>query len=313
MDAARSMGLKVETTGPGVAGTTTLVRSTTMGMLDGQVAVVTGAASGIGAATARRLHTEGAAVLLADIQDEPGQSLADELGDRAAYIHCNVARETDVESALADAVDRWGRLDVLHNNAGFGGVSGPIEDTTNQEWDETLAVLLSSVFYGTKHATPIMREQGGGSIINTASVCGLHAGIGSHVYTVAKHGVVGLTRSSAVELAEYAIRVNAVCPGYIATGLMANRALSEVGQDELQARLAKARDRIDNAQPLPRSGEPTDIAAMVAWLASDDSQWVTGTTQIVDGGLTVGKPWRKLPRGITERRQPRLYAPGSYE
>ncbi|MGF1596787.1 MAG: SDR family NAD(P)-dependent oxidoreductase [Acidimicrobiales bacterium] len=284
-----------------------------MGALDDRVAVVTGAASGIGAATARRLVGDGARVLLTDIQDEPGESLAAELGERAAYRHCNVAREDDVAAAVAEAVDRWGGLDVIHNNAGFGGIAGPLEETTDEEWNQTLAVLLSSVFYGIKHATPALRARGGGSIVNTASVCGLYAGIGSHVYTVAKHGVVGLTRTSALELAEHDIRVNAVCPGYIATGLAANRSLSEVGGEEMAERLDQARERLGNSQPMDRAGEPDDIAAMVAWLASDDSRWVTGTTQIVDGGLTVGRPWRKQPRGITERRQPRLYAPGSYQ
>ncbi|MDH3678897.1 MAG: glucose 1-dehydrogenase [Acidimicrobiia bacterium] len=284
-----------------------------MGLLDDRVAIVTGAASGIGAATAKRFVAEGAKVLLADIQDEAGEELVTELGGNTAFLHTNVARETDVEAAVAEAVDRWGGLDVIHNNAGFVGVTGPLEDTTDQEWHETLDVLLSSVFYGTKHATPAMRERGGGSIINTASVCGLVAGIGAHAYTVAKHGVVGLTRSTALELAEYNIRANAVCPGYIATGLSAGRSVSEVDQDELQARLAKARAAMDNSQPLPRMGEPSDIAAAVTWLASDDSHWVTGTTQIVDGGLTVGKPWRKQPGAMAEKRPIRMYAPGSYE
>ena len=283
-----------------------------MGVLDDRVAIVTGAASGIGAGTARRFVAEGASVLLTDIQDEAGTALADDLGPKAAYLHCNVANEGDVEAAVSEAVDRWGGLDVLHNNAGFVGVTGPLEETTSDEWDQTLAVLLSSVFYGTKHATPAMRERGGGSIINTASVCGLEAGIGSHVYTVAKHGVVGLTRSTALELAEYNIRVNAVCPGYIATGLAAGRSVSDVDDEEMQARLAKARSYTDNSQPLARTGEPADIAAAVTWLASDDSQWVTGTTQIVDGGLTVGKAWRKQPAVMTEKRPIRMYAPGSY-
>ena len=284
-----------------------------MAMLDGRVAIVTGAASGIGAATARRFVTEGAKVLITDIQDEPGQALADELGENAAFLHTNVARESDVEAAVAEAVDRWGGLDVIHNNAGFVGVTGPLEETTDQEWQETLAVLLSSVFYGTKHATPAMRERGGGSIINTASVCGLVAGIGTHAYTVAKHGVVGLTRSTALELAEYNIRANAVCPGYIATGLSAGRAISEIDDAELQRRLTRARSVMDNSQPMPRMGEPADIAAAVTWLASDDSEWVTGTTQVVDGGLMAGKPWRKQPPGVSEKRPIRMYPPGSYE
>lgn len=283
-----------------------------MGMLDDRVAIVTGAASGIGAGTARRFVAEGASVLLTDIQDDPGQALADELGPNAAFLHCNVANEGDVRAAVSEAVDRWGGLDILHNNAGFVGATGPIEETTNDDWDQTLAVLLSSVFYGTKHATPAMRARGGGSIINTASVCGLEAGIGSHVYTVAKHGVVGLTRSTALELAEYNIRVNAVCPGYIATGLAAGRAVSDVDGQEMQQRLDRARSHTDNSQPIARTGEPSDIAAAVTWLASEDSQWVTGTAQVVDGGLIAGKAWRKQPGAMTERRPIRMYAPGSY-
>ena len=281
--------------------------------LAGKVAIVTGAASGIGAATARRFVAEGAKVLLTDIQDEVGQDLADELGMDAEFRHCNVAREADVESAVASAVERWGRLDIMHNNAGFGGVSGPIEATTADGWASTIDVLLTSVFYGTKHSTPAIRSGGGGAIVNTASVCGLQAGIGSHVYTVAKHGVIGLTRSTALELAEYGIRVNAVCPGYIATGLSAGRARSEIDEAEMDARLDRARDWARDAQAINRMGEADDIAAAVAWLASDDSPWVTGTAQVVDGGLLNGRPWRKLPRAITEARPVRLYAPGSYE
>ncbi len=280
--------------------------------LAGRVAVVTGAASGIGAATAQRLVADGAKVLLADIQDDVGESLAASIGDAAAYRHCNVASEDEVAATIGEAVERWGGLDILHNNAGFGGVSGPIETTTAQGWASTMDVLLTSVFFGTKHAAPVMRAGGGGSIINTASVCGLQAGIGSHVYTVAKHGVIGLTKSTALELAEHNIRVNAVCPGYIATSLAAGRARSEVDESEMQQRLERAREWGGNAQPMERMGEPEDIAAAVAWLASDDSAWVTGTAQTVDGGLMAGRAWRKLPRAITEDRPVRLYAPGSY-
>ena len=284
-----------------------------MGLLDDRVAIVTGAASGIGAATARRLVAEGARVLLTDIQDEAGAELAEALGERAAYRHVNVVDEAQVADAVADAVERWGGLDVLHNNAGFVGVTGPIEETTGTEWTQTLDVLLTSVFYGIKQATPAMRARGGGSIINTASVCGFQAGIGTHAYTVAKHGVIGLTRSTALELAEHDIRVNAVCPGYIATGLSAGRAVSSVEADEFDERLDKARERMGQSQPLTRMGEADDIAAAVAWLASDQSGWVTGTSQVIDGGLTTGKPWRKQPPAMTERRDIRLYAPGTYE
>jgi len=287
-----------------------------MGVLDDRVAIVTGAASGIGAATARRLAAEGARVLLTDIQDEAGESLAAELaggpGGDAAFRHTNVVDEDQVAAAVAEAVDRWGGLDVIHNNAGFGGVSGPLEETTATEWHETMDVLLTSVFFGIKHAAVAMKARGGGSIVNTASVCGFQAGIGSHVYTVAKHGVIGLTRSAALELAEDGIRVNAVCPGYIATGLAAGRAVGSVDADEFDQRLDRARERMGDSQPMHRMGEADDIAAAVAWLASDDSGWVTGTAQVIDGGLTVGKPWRKQPAVMTERRPIRMYAPGTY-
>ncbi len=283
-----------------------------MGLLDGRVALVTGAASGIGAATARALVAEGAKVLVTDIQDDAGRKLADELGSAASYRHVNVVDEEQVSAAVNEAVDRFGSLNIVHNNAGFIGVTGPIEETTAIEWHQTLEVLLTSVFYGTKLATPALRAAGGGSIINTASVCGFQAGIGTHAYTVAKHGVIGLTRSSALELAEDGIRVNAVCPGYVATGLAAGRAISTVAADELDLRLDNARERTQDAQPLARAGEAEDVAAAVVWLASDMSSWVTGSAQVIDGGLTVGKPWRKQPAAVAKRRPIRLYAPGSY-
>lgn len=284
-----------------------------MGVLDGRVAIVTGAASGIGAATARQMVAEGANVVLTDIQDDAGERLAGGLGDGASYRHVNVVDEDQVAAAVTEAVERWGGLDIIHNNAGFGGVQGPLEETTATEWHQTIDVLLTSVFFGIKHATPAMKARGGGSIINTASVCGFEAGIGGHAYTVAKHGVIGLTRSSALELAEHDIRVNAVCPGYIATGLAAGRAVESVDAEEFDDRLDKARERMGQSQPLHRMGEPDDIAAAVTWLASDQAAWVTGTAQVVDGGLTVGKPWRKQPPVMTEHREVRMYAPGTYE
>ncbi|MPY94646.1 MAG: glucose 1-dehydrogenase [Acidimicrobiia bacterium] len=280
-----------------------------MGRLDGKVAVITGAASGIGAATARLFVEEGARVVLGDIQDEVGERVAGELGERARFRHCNVAREDQVAALVAEATGAWGRLDVLYNNAGFVGASGRFEDTSVDEYDLTMDVLLKSVFLGIKSASPIMAEQRSGSIISTASVCGLVPAIGTHLYNVAKAGVVMMTKTAALELAEHDVRVNCICPGYIATQLAAGRELSQVDDEENAARMAKVRERMGSSQPIQRMGEPPDIARMALFLASDDSAWVTGTAQVVDGGLTLGKPWRKLNQAITEPGPIRMYRP----
>ena len=280
-----------------------------MGQLEGKTAVITGAASGIGAQTARRFVEEGARVLIADIQDDVGKELASSLGNAALYQHCDVIHEDQVGGAIAAAIARWGRLDVLFNNAGFVGVSGPIESISSDDYDMTMNVLLRSVFYGIKHAAPPMKAQGAGSILSTASVCGIQAGIGTHVYTVAKAGVISMTESAALELAEYGVRVNAICPGYIATQLAAGRALSEVSSDESARRLDKARALIGDSQPIARMGEPEDVAAVAVFLASDESTWMTGTAQVIDGGLTLGKPWRKQIPQMTENRPIRMYHP----
>jgi NAD(P)-dependent dehydrogenase (short-subunit alcohol dehydrogenase family) len=280
-----------------------------MGRLDGKVAVITGAASGIGAATAARFVAEGAKVVIGDLQDEVGERLAASLGDAARYVHCNVAREDQVAAMIATAVDTWGRLDVLYNNAGFVGAQGPFESTSVDEYDLTMDVLLKSVFLGIKHASPLMKTQGSGSIISTASVCGLTPAIGTHIYNVAKAGVIMMTKSAALELAESGVRVNCICPGYVATQLAAGRSLSDIDDDANAERMAKVRDRMGESQPMHRMGEPEDIAQMALFLASDDSTWVTGTAQVVDGGLTLGKPWRKLPRSITEPGPIRMYRP----
>jgi len=277
--------------------------------LEGKVAVITGAASGIGAATARRFHADGAKVLIGDLQDEVGERLAASLGDGVAYRHCNVAREPQVKALVDDAVERWGRLDVLYNNAGFGGATGPFAEISVDEYDLTMDVLLKSVFLGIKHASAIMKAQRSGSIISTASVCGLVPDIGTHLYNVAKAGVVMMTKSAALEMAEHDVRVNCICPGYVATQLTHGRSLSEVGEDEAAARLGKARERMAHSQPITRMGEADDIANMALFLASDESAWVTGTAQVVDGGLTLGKPWRRQPAALTEHRPIRLYVP----
>ncbi len=280
-----------------------------MGRLDGKVAVITGGASGIGAATVRRFVAEGAKVMIADLQEDVALALADELGREVCDARrCNVGREEDVAGVIGDTVARWGRLDVLFNNAGFGGAMGPFRDTGVDEYDLTMDVLLKSVFLGIKHASPIMIEQGSGSIISTASVCGLTPGIGPHIYSVAKAGVIMMTKTAALELGEHGIRANAICPGYIATPLAAGAPISR-DADKAVERVDKLRDANNDAQVLHRSGEADDVANIALFLASDESEWMTGTAQVIDGGLTLGKPWRKLHRTITEHRPIKIYKP----
>jgi NAD(P)-dependent dehydrogenase (short-subunit alcohol dehydrogenase family) len=280
-----------------------------MGQLDGKVALVTGGASGIGAATVRLFVAEGAQVMIADLQEDVAQALAAELGDGVDARRCNVAKEEDVEGVVRDTVARFGRLDVLYNNAGFGGAMGPLKDTSVEDYDLTMDVLLKSVFLGIKHASPVMMEQRSGSIISTSSICGVAAGIGPHLYTVAKAGVVMLTRSAALELAEYDVRVNCICPGMIATPLAAGAPISR-DAERSSHRVDKLRGFNTGVQPLQRSGEATDIANVALFLASDASEWMTGTAQVMDGGYTLGQPWRKLGRFITEHHPIRLYNPG---
>lgn len=280
-----------------------------MGRMDGKVAVITGGASGIGAATARLFVEQGARVLIADLQEGVAADLAKELGSSARSMGCNVVSEVDVASAIRRAVQDWGRLDVLFNNAGFGGASGPLDETSVEDYDITMDVLLKSVFLGIKHASPVMKAQRSGSIINTASVCAFEAGVGNQLYSVAKAGVVMMTKAAALELAEFDVRVNAVCPGYIATPLAAGRPISTAEPDRVAAAVDRLRTSNRDTQPLARSGEPSDIANMVLFLASDDSQWVTGQAMVVDGGLLAGRPWRKLGTWLTENREIRMYRP----
>ena len=271
--------------------------------LDGQVAIITGAGSGIGAASARRFVEEGARVLVADMHDVKANALVDELGDAAAFFRADVSREDDVEAMVGEAIARWGRLDIMFNNAGFGGAIGPIETITTDDFDITFDVLVKGVFLGIKHATPIMREQGSGSIINTASVAGLQAGWSPHLYSVAKAAVIHLTKSVALELGDYGIRCNCICPGIIATPLAAGFAKASDEQ------LAEMKRRLGRTQVLGRIGDPVDIANAAVWLASDESSYVTGHAQVVDGGAFAGKPWSKQHESMTASRPIKLYRP----
>ena len=280
-----------------------------MARLDGKVAVITGGASGIGAATATLFVREGARVLIADLQVAAAEAFAESLGPNATSIRANVAVEADVAAAIRAAVEKWGRLDNLYNNAGFGGAMGPIEETSVEDYDLTMNVLLKSVFLGIKHASPIMKAQGSGSIVNTASVCAFEAGIGNQLYSVAKAGVVMMTKAAALEMAEFDVRVNAVCPGYIATPLAAGRPVSTSDPERVELALSRLRENNSDNQPIARSGEPEDIANMVLFLASDESRWVTGQAMVVDGGLLAGRPWRKLRPRVREHGEISIYRP----
>lgn len=268
-----------------------------MGRLDDKVAIVTGGASGMGEGTVRRFCAEGARVVIADVQDAKGHTLADTLGGAAVYQHTDVAEESAVKAAVQRALDEFGRLDCMFNNAGFGGAVGPIESTPIEEYDRTMAVLLRGVFLGMKHAAPIMKAQRSGSIISTASVAGLGGGRGPHIYSAAKAAVINLTRSVALELGEDNVRVNAICPGGIATPLIAK---GIGGTDEA---LELAKGALAQFQSIKRAGMPEDIANAALWLASDESTFVTGQAIVVDGGLTAGPMWRNAPPIFREYRE----------
>ncbi len=253
-----------------------------MGRLDGKAAIITGAASGIGRATAVRFAGEGAAIVIADLNAEGGEaSVRDckENGGRAVFQKTNVALEEEIKAMVARAVKEFGRLDIIYNNAGIGGAVGPLEQITVEDWDRSQAVLLRGVFLGIKHSVPEMRKAGGGSIISTASIAGIRGFNGLHAYCAAKAGVVNLTRSASLEFAKDRIRVNCICPGGINTPIL-HRNMPGV-KEAMEQWMA-------HGQPIQRAGHPEDIANMALFLASDDSEWVTGQAMVVDGGLTVG-------------------------
>lgn len=250
--------------------------------LDGKVAVITGAASGIGAGTARRFVEEGASVVIADMQADAGTALAAELGDSTRFIETNVLEEDQVAAAVDLAVAEFGRLDVMFNNAGIVGAVGRISDMPVDAWDNTIGILLRGVFLGTKHAARVLLAQGGpGAIINTASTAGILGGLGPHAYTAAKHGVIGLTKSVANELAPHQIRVNAIAPGNTVSAMTAT--VTSGDANDLEGTTAK----IAAMSPLGYAGLPEDIAAAAVFLASDDGRYVTGHTLVVDAGQTT--------------------------
>ncbi|WP_375208582.1 SDR family NAD(P)-dependent oxidoreductase [Hyphomonas jannaschiana] len=257
-----------------------------MADLSGKVAVITGAASGIGLAGVETFVEAGAKVIAADIQDEKGRALETRFGvDKVRYIHCDVMDLADLDALMEGAVSHFGKLDIVWNNAGSGGTPATIEELDEEGYDKTMDLLLKQVFFGTKYAVERMKESGG-SIINTSSISALEAGWAPITYSVAKIGVAHFSRIAAAQVAKHKIRVNAILPGFIATSIFgASLGMSREVADQMAEMLAQ---QGGSMQPAGRTGKGRDIAEMAAFLASDAAEFITGSQFTVDGGITVG-------------------------
>lgn len=256
------------------------------GRLEGQVAIITGATSGIGEGTAERFVEEGARVVVAGRSEEKGREIATRLGERAVFCRTDVTQERDIVALIKCAQERFGRLDCLFNNAGTATSGFRVEEITQETFDYESRLLIGSIFFGVKHALPLMRAQGGGVIINNASIAGMRSGYGPHVYSAAKAAVIQLTRSLAMELAPDRIRVNAISPGVIATPIF-GRVLG-FSEERTQETVSAVSAVLGDYTLLKRPGLPKDIANAAIFLASEEGSYITGHNLVVDGGMTIG-------------------------
>lgn len=265
------------------------------GRLEGKVAIITGGTSGIGRGTVDLFLKEGAKVVVGDLQDHKGVAMEHELGKNFSYCRTNVAHETEVKTLVEHTIEKFGKLDILFNNAGYGGVGGELHEIDMNGFDETVGVLLKGVVLGYKYAAPHMKAQQSGSIISTASVAGLQAGFGPLIYSACKAAVHHFSRCAAMELAPFFVRSNAICPGGIATSIFGSGL--GLGTQVADQFAEVMKQHLANIQPTPRSGLPNDIAEMALFLGSDASSFVTGQSIAVDGGLTAG-PMASLGKRI---------------